>query len=98
MDETDGNLRDHFRRAGFAEFPIRFEGYLARISQISYEPGLFRIFSPEFEVTDSKKVLIINQQFLLVGASHIGQLDLSSFDVPDALLPSAMFCLPDRAA
>jgi len=56
------------------------------------------ITRPDLQPPLPQIVLVIKSQLFDTGPGDIGKLDLGFFDVPDAWLPSAMFCTPERAA
>jgi hypothetical protein len=55
------------------------------------------IFRPELQIAHTQRVAVVAEQLFEAGAGHVGGLISISFEVTDALLPSTMFCLPDRA-
>jgi hypothetical protein len=53
---------------------------------------------PFFNAAQPQEVAVVFEQFAEAGAGHSGELISVSLEVPDASLPSRMFCLPERAA
>ncbi len=53
---------------------------------------------PERQPALPQKILIIELQLFQTGPPTLVSLSSIFFEVPDAWLPSAIFCTPDRAA
>ena len=91
------HVRYHFCRASFDKGPVRLKGLLGVFAEVSHEQASLDRLSHNFK-SHAQEVLVIDQKLFEAGAATFVSLISVSFDVPDALLPSAMFCLPERAA
>ncbi len=76
----------------------RLIGGVGFVSQLPDVEGFLGVFLPDGVGPDAEVVLIVDEEVLQAGAGDVGELVSVSVDVWEALLPSAMFCLPVRAA
>ena len=98
VDQADGDVRHHFAGTRLAEGTIGLIGPMGLIGEAADVERFLGVFRPEPVPTHPEKILIVLEEFFEAGARDVCQLRLGSFDVPDALLASTIFCFVDRAA
>lgn len=80
------------------------KGLISRIRPIGHigEPSngfrLRVVLCPERKLVLSQEIFIVEQQLLQGRPGHADQIEFGLFGGAEAMLPSAMFCLPLRAA
>jgi len=73
------------------------------LRQPAHRPCGLAVLIPKGMAVRPKEILVVFQQLLEARPGDAHQLDFhfaraaARFDVPEAMLPSMIFCLPDRA-
>lgn len=98
VDQADRDVGEDFRRACFHERAVGLIGLIGSFTQPADEECFLGVFLPEWMVADPQKVLIVEQEFLQLARATLVSLSSISVEVVEALLPSAIFCFPERAA
>ena len=96
VNHTDNDVRHHLGGTRFEICPIGRIGAGAESADVD---RFFGVFLPQPQVAGSQVVAEVFQQFLQAGArATLVSLISVSLDVPEAMQPSTIFCLPERAA
>jgi hypothetical protein len=76
VNEADGNVGDHLRRAGFHKLAVKFKRMWSLAAQPSHELRLFGVLVPNDMVTHAKVVAIVGEQFFETRPAHARELNL----------------------
>ena len=97
MDQADGEVGDHLGGAGFDVGPIVLVGHLGAGAEAADEEGLGGVFGPEAEIAGAEVVAVVLEELARLARATFISLSSFSLEVPEASLPSTMFCFPERA-
>src|SRR6185437_4519401 len=71
MNETNGDIRDSFRRATFDKFAEVFIGHVRLTAEPANIPRLFGILIPQFQVPHTEIILVIFEQLFQAGSPNV---------------------------
>jgi hypothetical protein len=97
-DQTDNHIPGD-RRVGFLDaFAERRVGRVRNPVQLAKTERIGVLRGPFLKTAHSQEIAVIGQQLFKTGTATLVSLISVSLEVAEAMLPSMMFCLPERAA
>ena len=76
VDQADGNIGDHFGRAGFHERAVKLVGLRDFAPEPADIEGFLGVFVPFGVFAHAEVIAVIVEQFFEAGTAHVGELDL----------------------